>query len=216
MCSIVIYCNFRDTNQVASSIYAGYPESCSIWYTKLAVYTASTLYWWQYTFSIYCGILNLYCTSAWVSAYHWSTINKGDKETKTSYLKPGKNYLVRKMVFLTICAWLYFDFDLYTISDHPVVKNINVNYLIHTLHFVFLTGSVYYGKQSGSHRDIFLHVTSTLPCVLGKFISRVSVLLILLIPCLSFLFKKIVKIKQFPMPLIRDQNGFRSKGLKNA
>ncbi len=46
-------------------IYAGYPESCSIWYTKLPVYTASTLYWWQYTFSIYCGILNLYCTSVW-------------------------------------------------------------------------------------------------------------------------------------------------------
>ncbi len=63
--SILQFLRHWSINQVARSIYAGYPESCSIRYTKLAVYTESTLYWWQYNFSIYCGILNLYCTSVW-------------------------------------------------------------------------------------------------------------------------------------------------------
>ncbi len=42
---------------------AGYTTST----LQLDVYTAATLYCWQWTCSIYCTPLHLYCTSVWVA-----------------------------------------------------------------------------------------------------------------------------------------------------
>ena len=43
----------------------GYPSHGSVRYTACTVYTAATLYCWQWTCSVYCTPLHLYCTSVW-------------------------------------------------------------------------------------------------------------------------------------------------------
>ncbi len=65
------------TLQLDGSIYAvcsytvltGYPSHGSIRHTACTVYTAATLYCWQWTCSIYCTPLHLYCTSVWVYVF---------------------------------------------------------------------------------------------------------------------------------------------------
>ncbi len=51
--------------QCAYSVLTGYPSHGSVRYTACTVYTAATLYCWQWTCSIYCTPLHLYCTSVW-------------------------------------------------------------------------------------------------------------------------------------------------------
>ena len=68
ICSVIVYClcsiyKFRSPG----SVLTGYPSHGSVRYTACTVYTAATLYCWQWTCSIYCTPLHLYCTSVWVS-----------------------------------------------------------------------------------------------------------------------------------------------------